>query len=389
MERLRSDFLSLLAETDTTFHRYMYDRINWNNRMVGLTGPRGVGKTTLFLQYIKEHLPVGEALYVTADDLWFSGHTLLDLARDFYQKGGHYLFIDEVHKYAEWSRELKLIYDKLPTLSVAFTGSSVLDISRGAHDLSRRAVMYHMQGLSFREYLELYHQIRLPVHTLDEIIGGALVPVKGFRPLAYFSQYLAGGYYPFGIEDDTSLRIKQVINLSLESDLPQFAGISVTTGRKLKRLLSIIAESVPFKPNMSSIAQMLGVSRSSLTDYFLYLEEAGFISQLRNDTGGIRGLGKVEKVYLDNPNLAYVLATESPDVGNVRETFFMNQLRVDYDPIASTQADFTIGKRTFEIGGPGKGMRQLEGAGEGYVVKDGIEYGSDRTLPLWQMGLTY
>lgn len=389
MESLRIDFQLQLDETSTAFHRYMYSRINWNNRMIGLTGPRGVGKTTLFLQYIKEKLPIKETLYVSADDIYFSSHLLLDLARQFHLQGGKYLFIDEVHKYPDWSRELKLIYDKFPQLHIAFTGSSVLDIVKGAHDLSRRAVMYSMQGLSFREYLALFHGIELPVYTLDEIVGGEVKIEKGFRPFAYFRNYLQTGYYPFGIEADVLLRVKQVINLALETDLPQYAGINVSTGRKLKRLLNIIALSVPFKPNMTSISQMLEVSRSSLADYFLYLEQAGFIAQVRNDTGGVRGLGKVEKVYLDNPTLAYTLAEEKPDVGNVRETFFFNQLRVGYDPISSPVADFLIGDRTFEVGGQNKKHKQVRDTPNAFIVKDDIENGWGDTIPLWQIGLTY
>lgn len=390
MEELIADFRQQISALNAPFHRYMYSRINWENRMIGLTGPRGVGKTTLFLQHIKEDLPLNQVFYVMADDIYFSSHLLLDLAREFYLQGGKYLFIDEVHKYADWSRELKLIYDKFPQLRVAFTGSSILDINKGAHDLSRRAVMYSMQGLSFREYLALFHDIDLPAYTLEEIVNNGVELPSGFRPLSYFKDYLQAGYYPFALESDAILRTKQIINLVIEADLPQYAGINVSTCRKIKKLLGIIARSVPFKPNYTSISQMLEVSRASLADYMLYLEQAGFIAQLRTATGGVRGLGKVEKIYLDNPSLAYAISEEKPDVGNVRETFFFNQMRVNHDPIASpTSADFKVGDYTFEIGGQNKKKQQIKDTPAAYVVKDDTETGWGNSLALWQFGMTY
>ena len=293
MNRLQDRYSKLLLETDPRFHRYMYDRIGWNSRMIGLTGPRGVGKTTLVLQYIKENLPPDTSLYVTAEDFYFADHRLLDLADDFVRHGGKHLFIDEIHRYKDWSKELKLMYDYHPELQVVFTGSSVLDINKGVSDLSRRAVMYHMQGLSFREYLLLFHDMKFPVYTLEDVLRHKVEIPPRFHPLQFFPDYLRQGYYPFSPENQ-GIHIQQIVNLALESDIPQYAGMNVSTGRKLKRLLAIIAKSVPFKPNISSIAAALGVSRNSVADYCLYIEEAGLIAQLRDDTGGIRGLGKVD-----------------------------------------------------------------------------------------------
>lgn len=389
MDKLQLTFDKLLRETRTDFHRYMYSKINWKGRMIGLVGPRGVGKTTLVLQYIKENLKRSDSLYVTAEDFYFASHKLLDLADEFSKLGGKYLFIDEIHKYKDWSRELKLIYDYHSELQVVFTGSSVLDINKGISDLSRRAVMYKMQGLSFREYLQLFHQIKIDVYSLKDILMQDVTWPEGFRPLAYFADYLQRGYYPFALETDFELHLQQIINLTLESDIPQYADMNVSTGRKLKQLLSIIAKSVPFKPNMSSIASILNVSRNNIADYCLYIEEAGLIAQLRDNTGGVRGLGKVDKIYLDNTNLMYSLGQDAPDTGNIRETFFLNQMRVEQDVIASPISDFLIDDMTFEIGGKNKKQKQLQGVDNGYVVKDDIETGYMNVIPLWLFGLNY
>lgn len=389
MDKLFLQFNKLLQETDATFFRYIYSEINWKNRMIGLTGPRGVGKTTLVLQHIKKDLNPAETLYVSAEDFYFADRKLLDLAEDFVKLGGNYLFIDEIHKYKDWSKELKLIYDYHPGLNVVFTGSSVLDIKKGASDLSRRAVMYSMQGLSFREYLQLFHNVSVPSYSLDEILAH-MAELPGIKhPLPFFNDYLKRGYYPFSLDDDFDLRIQQIVNQTLETDIPMYAGMNISTGRKLKQLMAIIARSVPFKPNMKSIATALSVSRNNITDYCLLIEEAGMISQLRDSTGGIRGLGKVDKIYLDNTNLIYSLANENANKGNIRETFFMNQMRVRHDVTVSPVADFRIGDLTFEVGGKNKGMKQIQGIDDAYNVKDDIEHGYLNTIPLWQFGLTY
>lgn len=389
MEKLIGHFRKLIEETSTDFLRYINTQINWNNRMIGLTGPRGVGKTTLILQYIKLNLSLGESLYVTAEDFYFADHKLTELADEFVKYGGKYMFIDEIHKYSGWSRELKLIYDYHPELKVVFTGSSVLDINKGISDLSRRAVMYQMQGLSFREYLIMFHNYSIDAYSLDEVLEHKL-NIEGLKhPLPLFDKYLKDGYYPFSREDDYDIKLRQVINQTLETDIPLYADMNVSTGRKLKQLLAIIAKSVPFKPNASSIAAALSVSRNSVADYCLYIEEAGLITQLRDATGGIKGLGKVNKIYLDNPNLIYNLAQNSSNIGNIRETFFINQTRVLLDVIASPLADFIIDDKTFEVGGKKKGHKQIKGINHAYIVKDDIEYGFGNTIPLWHFGFLY
>ena len=388
MERLQATFDKLLRETTSTFHRYIYDRIDWNTRIVGLLGPRGVGKTTMVLQYIKENLPRKESLYVVAEDLYFANHTLVDLADAFARTGGKYLIIDEIHKYKGWSRELKLIYDYHSELHVFFTGSSVLDIYKGVSDLSRRVLTYEMQGLSYREYLSLFHQIELPVYSLQQILNQEVELPQGFLPLQHFSDYLQRGYYPFR-DNNFERYIMNVVNTTLEVDIAQYADLTPATIRKLKRLLAIIAQAAPFKPNFTQIGGQLEVSRNNIADLCAWLEKAGLIGQLRDSTGGIQGLGKVDKVYLDNATLIYVLGNKNTEIGTIRETFFYNQMRVMTDVISSRISDFEIDGKTFEVGGKKKKQKQIQNAEQGYVVKDDIETGYGNIIPLWQFGLTY
>ena len=391
MEQLTANYKRLLTLTTSDFHRYMFDKVNWNGRLVGIVGARGVGKTTMILQYIKERLDLGSTLYVNAEDFYFTSHRLVELADEFSKMGGKYLFVDEVHRYDGWSRELKLIYDYHPELHVVFSGSSVLDINKGVKsDLSRRAVIYTLYGLSFREYLELFENIKTPIYTLDEVLTHKVDMDTDFRPLMYFKRYLERGYYPFALEDDYGEKLKGVVTKTLETDIPEYANMNVSTGRKLKKLMAVIAESVPFKPNMVTLAEVLSVSRNNVADYLLYIEEAGLITQLRDQTGGVRSLGKVDKVYLENTNLIYALTKkEKAEIGNVRETFFMNQLRVVDEPITSPVSDFLVGERTFEVGGRNKKQKQIKDVENAFVVKDDIEYGGLNIIPLWQLGLLY
>ena len=389
MERLFQTSNQLLAQVQTDFQRYIYQQINWKNRLIGLIGARGIGKTTLVLQHIKAHLDPQKTLYVTTEDFYFAQHRLTHLADEFVKAGGLHLVIDEIHKYSDWSRELKLIYDYHPNLQVVFTGSSVLDIKKGSADLSRRAIVYSMQGLSFREYLHLFHKIEIPVYSLDDLLNQRVAIPSNFRPLPYFADYLRIGYYPFSREMNFDIRLQQVIDQTLEIDIPSYADMNVSTGRKLKQLMSIVSESVPFKPNMSKIAAMLNISRNNIADYLLYMEEAGMISQLRSKTEGVRALGKVDKIYLENTNLVQQLGNENQNVGNVRETFFLNQTRVQHQVNSSAMADFSINDSDFEVGGKNKGLKQIKNAPKGFVVKDDIEQGYLNVIPLWQFGLLY
>ena len=379
----------LISNVDKKFTRYLYNTIHWENRLIGIVGPRGVGKTTLVLQYIKNNLGVRHTLYVSAEDFYFAKHRLSDLASDFVKWGGKYLFIDEIHKYPDWSNELKLIYDYHNHLKVVFTGSSVLDLKKGSSDLSRRSVLYNLQGLSFREYLMLFHHIEVPVFNLNEILSHQVKVPQMAHPLPLFADYLKRGYYPFALEPDFDLKLLQVVHQTLESDIPVYAGMNVSKGRQLKQLMAIIAESVPFKPNMTKISEILAISRNVIADYLLYMEEAGMLAQLRDDTKGIRGLGKINKVYLDNTNLVYILAGENANKGNIRETFFLNQCRVHHQIVSSNLADFKMEDKDFEIGGKNKGLKQIKTVENSFLVKDDIESGFFNTIPLWHFGLMY
>ena len=386
MEQLIELFRRLLLLTDTSYIRYLYDKIDWSARMIGIVGPRGVGKTTMLLQRIKLNHSLDDTLFINADDLYFAEHRLFDLASDFYKNGGRHLFIDEVHKYSEWSKELKMIYDYYPDFQIIFTGSSILDIYKGNADLSRRALSYYLPGLSFREYLNLSYGMQLPAYSLEDILSHKIEFPETRLPLPLFKEYMMKGYYPFFRDPGYEQRLRNVIGLTVENDIPIYASMNIASTKKIRQLLYIISQSVPFKPNFTKIGQMIDVHRNQVTDFLYYLERAGIIAQLRGETGGIRLLGKVEKVYLDNTNLIYALAENKSDIGNIRETFFLSQMKVYNDVFSSEKSDFRIENFTFEVGGQGKQQKQIEGIENAYIVKDNIEYGYKNIIPLWHFG---
>jgi len=389
MEQLYEIFNRKLKSVPTAFRRYMYDEIKWHGRAFAIVGPRGVGKSTMLLQYIKDNLDVRDTLYVSADNLYFSENSLVALADRFVKLGGKHLFVDEIHKYEGWSRELKQIIDSYDDLQVVVSGSSILDIYKGMADLSRRLPMYSMQGLSFREYLQLFHNITVPVYSLEDIINNRAALSGIDHPLPLFMDYLRNGYYPFGGDEEYAMELLQIINQTMEVDIPQHINANISVGRKLKNLLSVVSKSVPFKPVMQKLADVTGISRNDVPSYLVYMEKAGMITQLRDTTGGIRGMGKVEKLYLDNTNLIYALSPNHADIGNIRETFFINQMRVRNDVVSSRVSDFEIENKVFEIGGRKKGQKQISTVENGYVVKDDIETGYANVIPLWAFGLNY
>ena len=330
-----------------------------------------------------------DTLYVSADHLYFASHTLVDLADRFYKMGGKHLFIDEIHRYEGWSVEVKQIFDSYSDLQLVISGSSILEITKGMADLSRRVPIYEMQGLSFREYLHLFHGIRMDALPMGKLLRHDYGIPGVEHPLPLFHDYLRRGYYPFGMDAAYDIELMQVVAQTMESDIPLYLNTNVSIGRKLKQLLMVVAESVPFKPVMQKLADVTGISRNYIQDYLMYMERAGMIAQLRDAVGGIRGLGKTEKIYLDNTNLIYVLAPKRADIGNVRETFFMNQLRIVGDVMCSPVSDFLVDGMTFEIGGRKKGQKQISEIDNAYVVKDDIETGFANVIPLWAFGLLY
>lgn len=380
----------LIDSVNTDFIRYIHDEISWNSRLVAILGSRGVGKTTLLLQHIKLHENIDDVLFVTADDFYFTTHRLFDLALDFSRNGGKKLYIDEIHKYSGWSREIKNIYDTIPDLKIVYTGSSILDLEKGGADLSRRKLEYYMPGLSFREYLNISQKLNLPSYSLDEILVGKVkIPYPDFKPIMHFKEYLKNGYYPFFNEEEYHLRLRGILKQIVEVDIPMFANMQITSGNKLKKLLYVIAQSSPFKPNNAKLERDLQLNRNSLPEYFEYLEKAGLINLLREKVSGIKILEKVEKVYLNNPNIAYALSETTPDIGNIRETIFFALMRVKHMVSSSKVSDFEIDNYTFEIGGKNKKHKQIKGIPNSYIVKDDIEYPYLNTIPLWMFGFIY
>ncbi len=380
-----------LSETDAGFVRYLHDRINWNSRLIAIVGARGVGKTTMVLQHILLTDAVKESLYIAADNTYFSTNTLFDTASAFVKGGGKMLYIDEVHKYPDWSREVKMMYDYLPDLRVVVTGSSVLDIVKGTDaDLSRRAIPYTMEGLSFREYLNFSLGLHIEPLSLDDIIAGNIaLPQEIRHPLVHFKDYLAKGYFPFFSQDDYFIRLENVINHTMEIDIPAFAGMSIATSRKLKKLLYVISRNVPFKPNFSEIGRTLSMDRGTVADYMVYIEKSGLTRQLNMSGGGMSIFEKPEKVYLGNTNFIYALSDGMQNPGNVRETFFLSAMSVNHTVTASPVADFVVDGHTFEVGGKGKTGKQVKDVGDAYIVKDDIEHAYMNIIPLWAFGLDY
>lgn len=398
METIFEKYRKKIIETDLKFVRGIKNEINWNSRLIGIRGARGVGKTTLLLQYIKQHLKTDTdtTLYVSLDNIWFSENKLSDLVDTFVKRGGKNLFLDEVHKYPQWAQELKNIYDDYPELKIVFTGSSMLEILNARADLSRRAISYRMQGLSFREYLGIKLGKVFPKYDLKEIISRhsqiSEEIVSQIKPLQYFYPYLKTGYYPFFKEPDElyANRVEEVVNMILEIELPLLRNVDVAYITKIKQLLFIISQSAPFIPNISKLSERIGINRQTLLSYLFYLNEAGLINSIYKDVAGVNILQKPDKVFLENTNLMYVFKGEKTDIGNMRETFFVNQLKNTHQVEYVLKGDFIVDKnKTFEIGGKNKTNEQIKNLKNAYIVADDIEFGYSNKIPLWLLGFLY
>jgi len=398
MDKLFQYSTARIDAVTTVFKRYLWTRVNWDNRLNIIIGARGVGKTTLLLQYIKENLfhKPDEVIFVNLDDLYFSRNTLVDFVDAFVKRGGKHIFIDEVHKYRNWSQEVKNVYDYFPGLKIIITGSSALDIYKGQADLSRRAILYKMNGLSFREFIELKHGHYFPALELEEILRNPMNEIsailKRIKPIKLFEKYLSSGYYPFFTEGEPEYhtRLKQTVNHILDIDLPSVENIDFNAVYKLKKLVSILSEIVPYKPNISKLSGQIGVSRETLVKYLYLLERADLLMLLQAGTHGISKMNKPEKIYLNNSNLVATLASDSFNVGTMRETFFFNQLRVNHSPLYSDRGDFVVdNKYTFEIGGKHKTRKQITGIDNAFIAADNIEFSSQNKIPLWLFGFLY
>ncbi len=397
MEELYAISSTLIKQTEQTFRRFLFNTIDWNQRLIGLKGSRGTGKTTLLLQWLKEsEIPMSQKLYLTLDDVYFSRRSLLETGSDLYKKGVKVLVLDEVHKYPNWSGEIKNLYDRYRDLKILFTGSSIIDISLQEGDLSRRALMYELPGLSFREYLELTQGLSFPSFKLEELINQKdeiiLRFPNDFKPYQFLDGYLKNGYYPFFMEDDKNyhLRLRQLVRLIVEYDMAELKGFDIRQAKKMLQLLTVIAHQVPFKPNLSKLAQKTGLHRNSIANYLYFLKEARLIDLLHISSKSIAVLQKPEKIYIDNPNLLHAMAEGKPSEGTIREVFVNNQLRIAHKVQIPHKGDFIVDNTiTLEVGGKTKKNHQIEGIKDSYLVKDGAEVPFGNTLPIWLFGFLY
>jgi uncharacterized protein len=397
MDTLFETHSTILAHLKSDFERSLMTKLPWVERAIMLYGARGSGKTTLLLQHIKSMYDKNECLYITLDDIYFREHTLVDTAKQFWNQGGKVLVLDEVHKYEEWSREVKNIYDMMPTLKLIITGSSILEMEKSGADLSRRLLYFHLPELSFREFMGIKYKKQLPIVSLDDILTNHQELTKHFvelmeKPLKYFKEYLTWGAYPIFTETKwVHARLKQTINIIIESDLPSVIPIEYKSLNQIKRLLYIIAQSVPFTPNITKLAEQIGCTRNKLYEMIHILMSAKLIYGLYNSGENISTLSKPEKIYLHNSNLLYALSEKEPEIGTVREMFFINMLESHGHKVRYTKkGDFLIDEKlTFEVGGRNKSNKQIQDVASSYIAKDEIEFGYDKSIPLWLFGMMY
>ena len=388
----------ILKGLKTEYKRYFFDRVDFSSQMIAVVGSRGVGKTTFLLQYLKDlkaEYPAHKSLYFSYDYPTNVDIKLYELAEEFAKVGGKYLLLDEIHKYKDFALDLKAIYDFFPDMKVVFTGSCAVSIYNSQADLSRRAVLYHMNGLSYREFLELTLDKKLPTFSLKEICTDSVSIVdklsEQFVPLEYFSEYLQYGYYPFYFSDkDNYLKqLTAVVNLTIDVDLVMLGYIKPSFANKLKKLLNVICYSKPFELNITKVSANIEVSRNTLYAYLEHLTKGDLLTVVADNKKGLTALSKPEKLYLNNTNLSYALCDE-PEIGTIREGFFANQLKESHKITTSKHGDFIVdGKYVFEIGGENKGFKQIKDLNNAYVVQDTDSTEDSRKIPLWLFGFLY
>jgi uncharacterized protein len=396
MEILYAFHDNMLRQVNNHFYRFLYGQINWDQQLLAIKGPRGAGKTTLMLQHIRYHHndSPAETLYISADHHWFYTHTLAETVDDFVKGGGKNIFIDEVHKYPHWSREIKNIHDAWPDLKIVISGSSALELYKGEADLSRRLITYNLPGMSFREYLVFNHIGSFPALRLSDMEGKHLHFSReindALRPLPAFKKYLQFGYLPFykpGNEKEYMLKLLQVIHTTVETDLAIIEGFNAGTAQKIKKLLGVLSESAPFKPNIAALARKLDASRDSVYEWIALLNRASMINTLTKEGNGTATLQKPEKIFLENTNQAYAIKN-NPDMGNLRETFLFNQLtNKGITTTYPNEGDFKTDEFLIEVGGKNKPLKATK---DNYLVAaDDIENGYKNKIPLWLFGFLY
>jgi len=398
METLYNKHKILISNVSLRIVRDVMNKISWDKQLVGIRGSRGVGKTTLMRQYIRQKYGTraGEALYCVMDSMYFTNHTLLDLAEHFHQMGGKHLFLDEVHKYPTWSKEVKEIIDLWPDMKVTFTGSSLLQILNADADLSRRVLSYEMAGLSFREYLRFYKGIELPSYSLDEILAESDFicdsVCKVCTPLPLFNEYLRVGYYPFydGNEVEYYSRIENVISFIIDQEMTLFCGVEPAYTRKLKAMLLYLSENLPYEVNIAKLASYLEINKTTVLSYLSFMDRAELVKLLYTDNKSVTKMQKPDKIYIHNTNMLCALGTQT-NIGTLRECFVVNQLSnnhvVEY---GKSNGDFKVdGKIIFEVGGRDKSFEQIANIKDSYILADSMEHPIGKKLPLWIIGLLY
>jgi predicted AAA+ superfamily ATPase len=399
MESLFKKHDRLITVTSTEIIRQWANSINWDARLMAIRGPKGVGKTTMMLQYIKLNYKLldRQVLYVSCEDKYFSNHSLLSLAEQFYLNGGRHLFLDEVHKYDDWSNEIKEIYDFYPTMRVVLSGSSLLSMTEGDADLARRCINHDIQGLSFREFLHFYKGIKMPVYPLEQVLENPAPLIeemnKHGRPIALLKEYLNYGYYPYYLNNETDyhIAIQQVVNKIIDIELPRICGVDLNNTRKIKSLLTILCASVPFQVDITKLATQSGLKRDTIINYLSYLDKAKLIRLLYSDLKNIKRMQKPDKIYIDNTNLLNAWATAPIQIGTIRETFVANQLSVNHVvEFRKTNGDFLVdSKYTFEVGGDDKDFQQIANVADSFILADDMETAIGKKLPIWVVGFDY
>lgn len=388
-----------IGQTSTSIVRNITNKVSWEKPLVSIRGSRGVGKTTMIRQYIRQTYGIapGEALYCVMDSMYFTKNSLLDMAERFHLMGGKHLFLDEVHKYENWSKEIKELNDLYPDMKITFSGSSLLQILNADADLSRRVLSYNMSGLSFREYMHFYHGKQLPTWTLEDILSNPdavceeVIKVVG-SPQKLFEQYLRVGYYPFYDGDETEYysRIENVVQFIIDQEMTQFCGVDAAYTRKIKAMMMYLADNLPYEVNIAKLSSYLELNKQTVLAYLSSMDKAELITLLYSDNKSVTKMQKPDKIYLQNPNVLCALA-KSVNIGTLRECFVINQLKTFHDvEYGKTQGDFKVdGKWTFEVGGADKSFEQIADIPNSFILADAIEYPIGKKLPLWIVGLLY